>query len=269
MILKKKGEKMFSPIEDTPSVIKWLVFGESGAGKTHLAKTWHDTRRVFFIDLENGSLTARYKTDENGERVPTHINVVKFDFKTIDGKKIRMDCEDKKAKFEAALKWAIANLTKDDLLVIDSLTELAQITHNCLKIKYPDKKDSMALWGEFLSSMMNLVSFIKDLPINVLITSLMSTELDVDKNVREGLLVSGQAANLIPPLFDEVYKARLITKEDGTKINVLVTQKENTEPVKSRGGILRKYEKPDLAYIRNRILGIKEQKEIKEKEEQK
>ena len=254
---------MFQQIEENPTVLKWLVFGQSGSGKTSLAKTWHDTKRVFFIDLENGSLSARYKNGDNGERIKTEINVLKFDFKMVGDKKVRLDCTEKKQKFEEALKWAIANLTKDDLLVIDSLTELAQITHNCLKLKYPDKRDSMTLWGEFLSSMTAIASFIKDLPLNVLITSLMTSELDADKNIKEGIMVSGQAANLIPPLFDEVYKTKVITKEDGSRVYALVTQPDNSEPTKSRGGVLNRYEKPDLAAIRNKILGIKEKGENK------
>ncbi len=135
-------------IQSTRSIqdrgLKILIFGESGVGKTTLARTIKEP--VLVISAEGGLL-------------PLHENDIQY----ID---ITRDDDNKpinKTKRFDRLREVFVYLNTEEcrktykVIYIDSLTEISQCVFDMLKEKYPDKADSLKLYGDLAETMRSTV----------------------------------------------------------------------------------------------------------------
>jgi len=220
-----------------------FIYGESGLGKTQLVKTL-DHKRTLIINVENGLIGLR----------GCEIDV--YDV-TVDKDGVPMD---RNFRFEKLL--AVLNMLngeeykkKYDNIFIDSFTEVSQCFVEYLKLKYPDRKDSLLLWGENKSATIGLAKSLRDFaPYNVFITALEETEKDEMGRRFPGINVAGSASQEIPAIFDEVLNLQMFPTKDGGEVRKLVTSSFNNYKCKDRSGTLEKFEEPDLTIILNKIL---------------
>lgn len=223
--------------------LSFLTYGQSGAGKTTLAKTFPDITKTCVISLENG---LRSISDSN-------ISV--YDC-TVDANGKEMERHVRHDKFLHALKIFQGQDLKDKFkyLMIDSLTEIAQNLVEKLKITYPDKKDSMKLWGDYNDAMLNIVKSIRDLKgYTIIVTALSKVDKDEFQRRFNSVDIAGKISDRLPAFFDEVFYLGQFEIND-KKERLLLTQNYETYVAKDRSGKLDLFEKPDLKTIITKIV---------------
>lgn len=175
-----------------PELVRFLVYGESGVGKTRFASTWPN---CFFIDLEKGMASVRTTVD----RVQTDDwDVVVEVFKAL-----RRDCP-------------------YDTIVIDSLNELQKIIMANIMKKFPnvrrsyDNTPQVGDYGKMLNDFNEVIRRFMSLPTHlVLIAQVQSQvyETDLVKPQLTGKNASGDVCRLM----DCVGYLHKIDDEDSTR----------------------------------------------------
>lgn len=224
--------------KNSSEAIKFLIFGESGAGKTYLASTLKE--KTLIISAESGLLSLKdFEIDawditrnEKGEIIPK---------------------EKRFLELKKVYKWLISEKRDYKNVYLDSLTEMAECLVEFLKAKYPEKKDALLFWGEYATEMRNLIKDFRDLDqYNVVFTCLDKRESEEEGGgVKIRPQLSGQIARLINQYFDQVFYL-FIDKEDKRK---LLTKTTSQITAKDRSGKLDKIEEPNLEKIIQKIKG--------------
>lgn len=159
-----------SPSSETDR-LSLLVYGKPGVGKTVLAATAEDDPRsapVLFCDVEGGTLSISHRgralrvfpiTDFSRD-----MNVLREYFQGPEG-------------FRSDIPYKT--------LVIDSLTDLANRAMDSVLAKPNPKRSTPGIpeysdWNVFTNRMKALLTFLNDLPLNIIVTAL---EADEDSGV--------------------------------------------------------------------------------------
>lgn len=219
--------------------IKCLVYGQSGVGKTTLAKTIPE--KTLIISAESGLLSlADYDIDV-------------FDlnqFKT---------AEQKVASLGEVYRLLTTKEYQDkyQCIFVDSITEVAQLIVQFLKTKYPDRKDALVMWGEYSEKIKSFIKAYRDLQgYDVVFTALRAVEKDDVGRRYFGIDMNGKISIQIEALLDELFCLEVIQNEDGEKKRVLITNKTDQYSAKDRSGKLSNYEPADLEVVFNKIKGV-------------
>jgi len=220
-----------------------LVTGKSGIGKTALAATFGDLNKVCLINLENGFLSIADHTidiydctvDANGREMPRHLR----------HKKLIYALTDIFARKEMQEKYKY--------LVIDSITEASQNLMESLKLLYPDKKNTLPMYGDNNTEMMALIKSIRDLNYVTVVLALETIEKDEVGRRFNGIDVIGKITQRIPAFFDEVFCYDQF-EVDGKLERRLLTSSHGNYIAKDRSGKLSLLEKPNLQDIITKIM---------------
>jgi phage nucleotide-binding protein len=225
------------------SQIKALIYGASGAGKTTLAATMN--RPTLIVSAESGLLSL----------VGTEIDVIDLSIDD-EGKPVTKDQRVKKLREVYA--WLLTDEAKKkyEVLFIDSLTEINLNMLEALNIQYPDRKDSLVMYGELAKNMRALITLFRDLPhYSVIFTALDETDKDENGFRFQTIQLVGSFASKIAGYFDEVFYLNV----DKDSKRHLVTAKTDKIIAKDRSGKLDAIEPSDLGLIFDKILGKQEQ----------
>lgn len=229
------------------SRVSILVAGESGVGKTTLAKTIPDEKII--ISMESGLSCL------SGTEIDTVVIDPIHPFKRPDGHQV----DPKNPTYtltEVFMKLVTPEFkNKYKVIFIDSLTEMSQLILADLK-KDPAivaSKNGYELWGKYKERMMIIIKMFRDLsPYTVVFTCL--TEKDKDGlNYIDSLNIEGSSIrSSIKGLFDICLKYEVIEHED-KKFRKLITDTEISPLAKDRTSKLSKYEDPDLGAIMRKV----------------
>jgi phage nucleotide-binding protein len=223
--------------------IKMLIYGPAGSGKTSLARTLPNHERCLIVSAEAGLLSIS----------DTDIDLI--DITTDDDGNAVAKTDRIKRLGEVFTFLATGEAkSKYDWVFIDSLTELSDALIDQLNAEYPDKKDSLVMYGENSKRMKALVKSFRDMPhYNVVFTALPAVDKDQDGVRFTTIQMVGKIAEKLPAMFDEVFY--LHVDSDGQRGLVTSTPSDSKMPAKDRSGKLEKLEKADLAYIASKIKG--------------
>lgn len=227
-----------------------VVVGESGIGKTTLAKTLPNQKRVLIISAESGLLCLQ----------GTDIDVVEVD-REYPYKKPK----DAKDNGSYSLSEIYLNLMKDeykkkyDYIFIDSLTEIGELLLTDLK-KDPAiiaSKNGYEVWNKYSERMTHLIKGFRDIqPYSVIFTCLPDTEKNGLELVETFKLPMAGLRSSLAAWFDLVLKYEVFTHED-KKFRKLITDVTISRLAKDRSGKLQPYEEADLGNIIKKLSGEK------------
>jgi adenylate kinase family enzyme len=229
---------------DNPSRLKFLILGDSGAGKTTLARTIIEP--VLLISAESGDLVLR------------KFDIDKIDLSLSDKGEV-LPKETRIKKLEAVYAYLFKDEAKNKYkwIFIDSLTEIAQTLVEGLKAnpEYASKSKAMNMWGEYNDTMIDIIKKFRDIPhYNVVFTCLASREKDENGNFVIQPDVFGKISSKLPQYFDEVFFLG-VTKDGERKIQTFKSDSQIC--LKDRSEQLNQYEEPNLDIISNKIKGGK------------
>jgi phage nucleotide-binding protein len=219
--------------------IKCLIYGESGVGKTSLVKTINEPTLI--ISAESGLLSI------------AGSNIDVFDLNQYDNleKKIASIGEVYRALNTQEYK------EKYKCIFIDSITEISQQLVQFLKTKYPDKRETLVMWGEYSEKIKQMIKAFRDLQgYDVVFTALRSVEKDDIGRRYFGVDMNGKISKQIEALVDELFCLEVIESEDGEKKRVLITNRTDQYSAKDRSGKLNQYEPSNLGLVFNKIKGV-------------
>jgi len=229
------------------SQIKALIYGAPGSGKTTLAATIN--RPTLIVSAESGLLSL----------IGTDIDVIDLTVDD-DGKPISKDQRVKKLREVYQFLNTDEARKKYEVVFIDSLTEINLNMLEALNLQYPDRKDSLVMYGELAKNMRGLISLFRDLPhYSVIFTALDETEKDDNGFRFQTIQLVGSFAAKIAGYFDEVFYLNV----DKDSKRHLLTNKTDRVIAKDRSGKLDAIEAPVLDVIFDKILGERKKAEVK------
>jgi phage nucleotide-binding protein len=207
---KTLGGLSVSAVEDLPSYINMLVYGDPGVGKTVLAGSASQVDQlgpVLYVDVEGGTLSLR-------ERYPD-VDVVRI--KSFD---------DLGALFEALRKGDSGYKT----IVLDSITEIQKFgMYSIMKRALQNDPDrdpdlpGIGEWGKNTEQMRRLIRAFRDLPMNCIFIALAAVDQDKKGNKLIKPALSQKLSNEIAGFLDIVvyfYKKEV----EGAITRLLLTQ---------------------------------------------
>lgn len=228
-----------------------LIVGSPGVGKTYLASTLPDHKRVLFISVENGTLCLSDHKDI--QAVTIDPNAPFKDSKMNDDKDNPM----------YSITQIFLFLMKDeykaryDYIFFDSITEIGELILADLK-RDPiiiASKNGYDIWNKYSERMTTIIKMFRDFkPYSVIFTCLNEMEKD-GVSFREDFKVPmAGIRNSLQGWFDLVLKYEIIEIEE-KKYRKLISDTTINPLAKDRSGKLSKYEDPHLGKIMNKILG--------------
>lgn len=222
---KTLGGLKVETVSEKIAHINFLVYGESGVGKTVLAGSSSEVKEmspVLFIDVEGGTFSLR----ENY----SGVDVVRVETWT-----------DMQKVYEGLASGELLYKT----VVLDSLTEIQKFSMNLIMsalVKEDPSRDldvpGMREWGKNIEQVRRLVRGFRDLPMNTIFTALSSTARDartgIDKT-RPGLSgkLSGEVAGFV-----DIVGYLYIKVLDGQVNRLLLTTSTDTQIAKDRSAKL-------------------------------
>ena len=237
-------------LEAEPQTVKIVVAAEAGNGKTTLARTIEPAlgEKVLVISAEAGLLSLR----------GSNVDYIELQRKWVNDKWIEVPKTDRinhlveifqyvqKPEMQAKYRW----------IFIDSLTEINQNMEDFLdsQEEFQGPKNTIKKFGELSKRMMGLCKAFRDLPhYSVAMVALVKTVTDNDNRAQLAISMTGQFAEKLPALFDEVLYLGVMPEIDektGKNLRQILTQKTDriTFP-KDRSGRLARTEPADLGAI--------------------
>ena len=214
-------------------LIKALIYGDSGAGKTCLASTFPGP--ICFLDFDN-KLSSAF--NYLGAHDPAQIE--KIAYETFSSNRVTENPYKEFQKTLNSLEAAVvANKFNFKTVVLDSLTLYAESMMADVIKSNPNIKraipghPSMTDYGIFGTNFRNDIGRLLSLPCNVICIGHIKEVVDETNGVSNyTVMLAGQAAKYAPKVFREVYRAFVKQEKDGIK-RLLQTQPDGKFEVRT------------------------------------
>lgn len=205
--------------------IKILVYGQAGVGKTYLCTTLPNP---FILSAEAGLVGL------------SDVDIPYWDIKSItDLNQAFTDLKRGKNQYRT--------------IVLDSLSEIAEISLAAEKVKNKDGRQAYMVMQEQVT---NIIRAFRELPYNIYMTARIEKAQDEMGRMLYSPAMPGQKiAGTLPYYMDEVLALTSIRDEEGKLVRKLQCQPDGLWLAKDRSGKLDAYEPADLGAIINKISG--------------
>jgi hypothetical protein len=207
--------------------IKMTVFGGAGSGKTRLCETTNEP--TMMVSAEAGLLSLRNtKADIKVVEVHNMSDIEGVYDHLVGG---------------SDFKWVF----------IDSISEIAEVV---LAAELVLSKDPRKAYGEMATKVIQLIKMFRDLPgYDLVMTAKMSSLQDDNGKFVYGPSMPGrQLGHQLPYLFDVVTPLRVERNKDGDLERMMQMVRDDKFEAKDRSGKLDRFEEPNLAKIKAKIL---------------
>lgn len=208
--------------------VKVLVYGQSGAGKTHLIRT---LPHPVILSAEAGLLSLQ------GTGIP-YVEISNL------------------ATLTEAYEWLLdSNETKEfQCVALDSISEIAEVV---LSYEKKTAKDPRQAYGAMADQMTDLIRAFRDLPgKHVYFSAKMEkTQDEMGRLLYYPSLPGNKVGQQLPYFFDEVLALRVERDSEGVTQRALMCESDGLWLAKDRSGKLSPWEEPDLGVIISKIGG--------------
>lgn len=218
-----------APVSQRPKTINFLVYGESGIGKTILggsADAVPQMRPVLIVDVEGGAFSLL-------DRYP-------------DVEVVRVETWNELQELYYALH---AGDHPYKTVVLDSLTEIQKFSMNQIMVEVVAKEPgrdpdipSLREWGKNIEQIRRLVRAFRDLPVNTIFTALLREEKDNKTGtVTLKPMLSGKLASEVAAFLDIVTYLYVVSQQKGDEMHrerVLLTGATEKVTAKDRSNRL-------------------------------
>lgn len=208
--------------------VKVLVYGQAGAGKTHLIRT---LPRPVILSAEGGLLSLQ------GTGIP-YVEISNL------------------ATLTEAYEWLLdSNETKEfQCVALDSISEIAEVV---LSSEKKTTKDPRQAYGAMADQMTDLIRAFRDLPgKHVYFSAKMEkTQDEMGRLLYYPSLPGNKVGQQLPYFFDEVLALRVERDSEGATQRALMCESDGLWLAKDRSGKLSPWEDPDLGVIISKIGG--------------
>lgn len=203
-----------------------LIYGESSVGKTTLAAGADNVpqmRSVLFVDIEKGDLSIR--------KTPYRPDVVRLS-----------DWNQLKRLYQELLVGP--EVHGYNTVVIDSLNEVVDLNLKDIMIERSGEEDDTPEWAHWNANQVRILRLLRnfrDLPMNVIFTSLVTERTDKKTGVTTKLPdLPGKLAAKVPAIFDNVFyyfmkEVQLPGESEKSNRRLLLTTKTPDTVAKNRG----------------------------------
>lgn len=211
--------------------VKVLVYGQAGAGKTHLIRT---LPRPVILSAEGGLLSLQ------GTGIP-YVEISNL------------------ATLTEAYEWLLDSTeTKEfQCVALDSISEIAEVV---LSSEKKTAKDPRQAYGAMADQMTDLIRAFRDLPgKHVYFSAKMEkTQDEMGRLLYYPSLPGNKVGQQLPYFFDEVLALRVERDTDGVVQRALMCESDGLWLAKDRSGKLSPWEEPDLGEVIKKIGGSNE-----------
>lgn len=211
--------------------VKVLVYGQAGAGKTHLIRT---LPRPVILSAEGGLLSLQ------GTGIP-YVEISNL------------------ATLTEAYEWLLdSNETKEfQCVALDSISEIAEVV---LSSEKKTAKDPRQAYGAMADQMTDLIRAFRDLPgKHVYFSAKMEkTQDEMGRLLYYPSLPGNKVGQQLPYFFDEVLALRVERDSEGATQRALMCESDGLWLAKDRSGKLSPWEEPDLGEVIKKIGGSNE-----------
>lgn len=205
--------------------VKFLVYGESGAGKTHLIKT---LPKPIVFSAEGGLITL------------SDCDIPFVEIRSM-------------ADLQAAYSFIMSSEEGKQFqsIALDSISEIAEVA---LVHEKKTNKDPRAAYGEVQDKVAQIVRTFRDIPGRHVYFSakLERTQDDTGRMMYGPGMPGKKLGAMLPYFFDSVLAVRRELVDDQPK-HMLMCGSDGFWIAKSRGGLLNNWEEPDLGALISRI----------------
>lgn len=207
--------------------VKALIMGESGVGKTKLAGT---VPTPLILNAEGGLLSLANENIDSVDITTVEDVMEVYTFLT----------ESKDAK-------------KYETIVLDSVSEIAEVYLNTLKKQYTDARQA---YGQLATDMTEMIRAFRDIKNKhvYFISKAGKVENDIGVSEVKPIMPGKNLTNGLPFFFDLVLGLKIGKLEDKSTYRYLQTGSSIDMKCKDRSGILEEIEEPDLGKIFTKII---------------
>lgn len=198
-----------------------MIYGNPGAGKTHLCGTAEDhpmTKPILLFDVEGGTTTLRKRDDISVVRVKNYAEL---------WNPLAELSQMNEIPFRTVIVDSVTELQKMD---IGNLMKIAAAENGNLDADVPDMKR----WGKSGNRIRAVVRRLRDMNCNTVFTALAQTKRDTDGTVSSMPDLPGKLAADIPGFIDVVGYLYVDTNDANEIERRLLTQPTSRYMAKDR-----------------------------------
>jgi len=231
----------------------FMVYGHPGSGKTHMLGTLlsllGEKEKIALLDFRSGTNTlfSCFNPTEVGRKVmvarPRTFSQITMTLSELS-----------KGVGAGVVKWvAIDNLTSMQRIIMSDIRSVKVYSKTGKVEVIPSNKPSLDEWGMNIDRMMEVTSYLIDLPINVVFTAFADSKSEVIKPALDGRNLSDDISGMCDTVLYLCTKQTTNMEGKDEPQYICLTQPIENVLARSRNGVLEAVIEPNFKYIIDKL----------------